>query len=131
MLEKELREQYTWTAYYDDGTELPLICKCGFKHVYHDIDRTKLAAFGILKDNSLIYRVFLEPGQKLIYRRRPSGDFKTGEILGELILVGTQQKIGGQNIQNIAYINVETGLIQIAGKWVGGEPNLTPGELNG
>jgi len=73
MLEKEQREKYTWTAYYSDFTELDQICKCGFHHVYHDIDRTKLAAFGIKKDNVLIYRVFLEPGQKLIYRRRPSG----------------------------------------------------------
>lgn len=130
MLEKELREKYTWTAFYSNGTELPLICpKCKFKHIYDDIDRKNLAAFGILKDNELIYRVFLEPNQNLIYRRRPKGNFQTGTILSELILVGTREKVKGVDVQNIAYIDVSTGIIQCAGKWVGGEPTLRSDEI--
>lgn len=131
MLEKELREKYTWTAYYDDSTTLDLVCKCGFKHIYQDIDRSKLAAFGILKDDELIYRVFLEPNQNLIYRRRPTGSINTGDLISELILVGTSQKVKGVDVQNIAYIDVSTGLIQVAGKWVGGAPNLIRGIEDG
>lgn len=129
MLEKELREKYTWTAYYSDSTEMSLVCpKCKFKHVYDDINRDKLAAFGILKDDELIYRVFVEPNQTLIYRRRPRGNFQTGEITNELILVGTKEKVKGVDVQNIAYIDVSTGLIQVAGKWIGGAPTLRSDE---
>ena len=134
MLEKRFRELYTWTAFYDDSTVMNLECRCGFHHVYQDIDRTKLAAFGIYKIvddplaeyevSELIYRVFLEPNQKLVYRRRPNLDIYTGHILSELILVGTTQKVNGTDVQNIAYIDVETCLIQVAGKWIGSTPTL-------
>ncbi len=134
MLEKDTREKYTWTAFYHDSTVLNHHCKCGFKHVYQDIDRAKLAAFGIYKatddvnseydTTELIYRVFLEPNQNLVYRRRPTGNWQSGEILSELILIGTTQKINGVDVQNIAYIDVATGLIQVAGKWVGAAPVL-------
>jgi len=123
MLEKELREQFTWTAYYSDSTTLEQYGSNKTSN-YPDIDREKLAAFGILKDNKLIYRVFVEPRQTLIYRRRPSGNFKSGEITGEVIMVGTKEKVKGVDVQNIAYIDVTNGLIQMAGKWVGGTPNL-------
>lgn len=127
MLEKELREQYTWTAYYSDGTTLEQYGNNKTSN-YDDIDRKNLAAFGILKGNELIYRVFVEPNQNLIYRRRPQGNFFTGEVTGELILVGTKQKVNGVDVQNIAYIDITTGLIQMAGKWVGGEPTLRSDE---
>lgn len=127
MLEKELRETFTWTAYYSDSTTLEQY-GANKESNYPDIDRTKLAAFGILKDNNLIYRVFLEPNQTLIYRRRPTGNFQTGEVTGELILVGTKEKVKGVDVQNIAYIDVTNGLIQSAGKWVGGEPTLRADE---
>jgi len=123
MLETQLREKYTWTAYYSDNTTLEQYGKNKTSN-YPDIDRTKLAAFGILKNNELIYRVFLEPNQTLIYRRRPSGNFQTGELTGEVIMVGTKEKVKGVDVQNIAYIDVTNGLIQTAGKWVGGTPNL-------
>ena len=129
MLEKELREQFTWTAYYSDSTTLEQYGSNKTSN-YDDIDRNKLAAFGILKNNKLIYRVFLEPNQNLIYRRRPSGNFQTGEVTSELILVGTKEKVKGVDVQNIAYIDVDTGLIQVAGKWVGGEPTLRSDEVD-
>jgi hypothetical protein len=130
MLEKQLRETFTWTAFYSDSTELKQFNEDGSKNGYPDIDRSKLAAFGILKNNNLIYRVFLDPSQKLIYRRRPTGNFQTGELTSELILVGTSKKVNGVDVQNIAYIDVASGLIQVAGKWVGGAPNLIKEENN-
>lgn len=133
MLDTTHREKYTWTAYYHDSTELNQNDGTGIK-TYNDIDRTRLAAFGIKYDGELIYRVFLEPGQKLIYRRRSTGNVSNDSsklpVDSELILVGTQQNIKGFNVQNIAYIDVATGLIQHAGRWVGGEPTLTLGERN-
>lgn len=128
MLKKELRELYTWTAYYSDSTTLEQYGSNKTSN-YQDIDRTKLEAFGILKSNELIYRVFLEPNQNLIYRRRSTGDFYNGQIHSELILVGTKEKVNGVDVQNIAYIDVSTGLIQVAGKWVGGEPTLRSDEV--
>jgi hypothetical protein len=128
MLEKQLREQFTWTAFYSDGTTLEQYGSNKTSN-YDDIDRKNLAAFGILKDNILIYRVFLEQNQNLIYRRRPSGNFQTGEVTSELILVGTREKVNGVDVQNIAYIDVTNGLIQSAGKWVGGAPTLRSDEL--
>lgn len=133
MLEKELREKYTWTAFYSDGTTLEQY-NGEYKNDYKTIDRTKLAAFGINFEGRLIYRVFLEPEQKLIYRRRPAGnEGEHGELVvqKELILVGTQQNVNGKNVQNIAYIDVESGLVQVAGKWIGGEPTLIRGIENG
>jgi len=130
MLEKQLREQYNWTAFYSDGTTLQQYNPDGSKNGYQDIDRTKLAAFGINKEDVLIYRVFLESNQTLIYRRRPTGNFQTGEVIGELILVGTKEKVKGVDVQNIAYIDVASGLIQVAGKWVGGEPTLRSDEID-
>ena len=73
--------------------------------------------------------MFVEPNQNLIYRRRPKGNFQTGEVTSELILVGTKEKVNGVDVQNIAYIDVTTGLIQVAGKWVGGEPTLRSDEI--
>ena len=128
MLEKELRETFTWTAFYSDGTTLEQYGSNKTSN-YADIDRKNLAAFGILKNNELIYRVFVEPNQNLIYRRRPKGNFQTGEVTSELILVGTKEKVNGVDVQNIAYIDVTTGLIQVAGKWVGGEPTLRSDEI--
>jgi hypothetical protein len=128
MLEKELRETFTWTAFYSDGTTLEQYGSNKTSN-YADIDRKNLAAFGILKNNELIYRVFVEPNQNLIYRRRPKGNFQTGEVTSELILVGTKEKVNGVDVQNIAYIDVTTGFIQVAGKWVGGEPTLRSDEI--
>lgn len=129
MLDKDSRELYTWIAYYSDGEELEQYGANKTSN-YPDIDRSRLAAFGIKKEDNLIYRVFLEPNQKLIYRRRPSGDFQTGEVTGELILVGTSEKVKGVDVQNIAYVDVSTGLIQMAGKWVGGAPTLRREEVD-
>lgn len=132
MLEKQLREEYTWTAFYSDFTELNQYNKDGSKNGYENIDRSKLAAFGIKRNDKLIYRVFLEPDQTLIYRRRPAGnENEKGKLIiqKELILVGTKQKVKGVDVQHIAYIEVGTDLIQHAGKWVGGEPTLRSGEI--
>jgi hypothetical protein len=138
MLEKELRETFTWTAFYSDGTTLEQYGSNKTSN-YADIDRKNLAAFGISKavedslaefeTTELIYRVFVEPNQNLIYRRRPKGNFQTGEVTSELILVGTKEKVNGVDVQNIAYIDVTTGLIQVAGKWVGGEPTMRSDEV--
>jgi hypothetical protein len=133
MLETKLREEYTWVAFYSDFTELSQVNPDHSKNSYDDIDRSKLAAFGIKRHGKLIYRVFLEPDQTLIYRRRPAGnENEQGEIIvqKELILIGTKQKIKGVDVQHIAYIEVGEDLIQHAGKWVGGQPTLRSDEID-
>lgn len=122
-----------WRAIYKDGTILPQYCKCGFPRGYENIEREKLAAFEIFdktKPNTFIFRLFLEEGQKLIYRRRVEKDLMSNQIKRVLYLVGWQQKVNGKNIQSVNYIT-EDGKIQQAGRWVGKPPILRPEEKDG
>lgn len=137
--------EFRWRAIYKDGSILPQYCKCGFQKGYENIDRTKLSAFDIysidnkekytehdLKTGKLIFRMFLEEGQKLIYRRRVQKEFSviTGEEKAQryVYMVGHQQKVNGKNTQVINYI-FQDGHIEQAGRWVGGIPELKEYEI--
>ena len=123
-----------WRARYSDGTYLNQ-----GKNTYETIDRTKLAAFDILKDvedplaqyetEELLFRVWLDKGQKLIYRRRVEKDLQGGlGIKSEMWLVGYQEKINGTNKQVINHIFPD-GHIQQAGVWKGGLPEIKKYEV--
>lgn len=125
---------WKWIAYYSDGTTLEQV---DGKSVYPDIDRSKLAAFGIERDDILHYRLFLEEGQKLIYRHKGMVEIKPfteeQKIIPGYFMIGYQENIKGVNRQCITYIDEYSGLVQTSGKFVAGsEPNLLEGEkLNG
>ncbi len=115
---------WKWIAFYSDGTTLEQ-----GPNQYEKIDRSRLAAFGIERDSILHYRLFLEEGQKLIYRHKgrieiqPSTESQ--KQLPGYFMIGYQENIKGVNRQCITYIDEETGLIQTAGKFVAGsEPNF-------
>lgn len=120
-----------WRARYSDGTWLDQ--SLTGESVYPLIDRTKLAAFDILKDiddpkaeyetTELLFRMWLEDKQKLIYRYRPRIDIATGHKVSEVWLVGYQEKINGKNKQVINYVFPD-GHIEQAGKWIGGMPQI-------
>jgi len=123
-----------WRARYFDNTWLDQ-----GKNTYENIDRKKLASFDILKDvedqnaeyqlEQLLLRVWLEKGQKLIYRRRVTMDIMgDGQIKSELWLVGYQEKINGTNKQVINYIFPD-GHVEQAGKWIGGLPEIKDYEV--
>ena len=111
---------WKWIAYYSDGTTLEQ-----GPNQYEKIDRSRLAAFGIEMDGILHYKLFLEEGQKLIYRHKGfiemSGLVQTN--LPGYFMIGYQESVNGKNRQCITYIDEETGLIQTAGRFVeGSEP---------
>ena len=120
-----------WRAIYNDGSTLPQYNEKGEANGYENIDRKGLAAFEIYdltKPDSFIFRLFLEEGQKLIYRRRVQKDLMSDKITNVLYLVGWQQKVNGKNIQSINYIT-EDGEVQQAGRWVGGIPKMRAEEI--
>lgn len=114
-----------WRARYKDGTTLEQYNSDGEANGYENINRDKLDAFEIFdsKDKRLILRMFLEPEQRLIYRRRVWQDFRTGNIKFYLYMIGWQQTIKGQNIQSLNYIYPD-GHVEQGGKWIGGPPVL-------
>jgi len=116
-----------WKAVYDDGTELLQFEEDGTENKYVDIDRHRLKFFDLFKGTRLIFRLHLEEGRRLICRARHSGKIKTMILRSKtkpaplkpaetIWLVGWQQTIGGENIQDIAYI-FEDGHVELAGKW--------------
>ena len=120
---------YSWVAWYNDGTFLEQGSYQDSKFDYAAIDRNKLAAFEIreIENKKTIFKLHLEPGQRLIYRRRVWQDFNTGQIIGYVYMVGWQQTIEGRNIQAIAHI-LPDGHVELAGKWSGGEPEYRADE---
>ncbi len=124
-----------WKAVYNDGKELSQYEEDGKENKYPDIDRSKLSAFEIRKagiiqpkavPDQLLFKMYLEPGRRLIYRRRVLEKYKFGggardikaKPIGRSIiyLVGWQATIGGRSVQDIAYV-FEDGHVELSGIW--------------
>lgn len=115
---------WNWIAYYSDGTTLEQ-----GPNQYEKIDRSRLAAFGLLKDGELHYRLFFEEGQKLIYRHKGFIEVELAKQaqhqLPGYYMIGYQENVNGKNRQCITYIDEQTGLVQTAGRFsAGSEPTL-------
>jgi hypothetical protein len=104
-----------WVANYNDGGHISNSEIFGAKSKYTDIDRSKLKSFELYLDGKLIITLHLEPGQRLIYRRRATKNIMGNENTA-VHLVGWQKTINGSNVQSIAYI-FEDGHIELAGQW--------------
>lgn len=106
----------TWKAIYNDGTFLRQ-CNADEKTInkYPDIDRSKLVAFELYDSNKLIFRMDLDPGQKLIFRRRVTKGF-SGNVLGVVYIVGWHQNIDGKSIKKIAFV-FEDGHVEFKPDW--------------
>jgi len=109
----------TWTAFYNDQTSLPQFNADDSENKYADIDRAKLEAFALFQHGSLLFALYLEPGQRLIFRRRI--EQRVGGDQTVIYMVGWQQTIHGQNIQSIAYI-FPNGVVHMAGPWRDNHP---------
>lgn len=104
-----------WIARYNDGEILPQYNEDGSENKYADIDRGRLTEFALVDNsNEPVFALHLDPGQRLIYRRRV--EMRTGVGEFTVYLVGWQMTVGGQNIQSIAYIS-EDKQIHMAGAW--------------
>src|SRR5574342_774232 len=99
-----------WVAHYSDETELPQYNADGTENKYADIDRARLQYFEFRDTGRIVLRTYLEPGQRLIYRRRV--EKRPGEPDIVVYMAGWQQTIAGQNIQSISYIFPDGAVIQ-------------------
>lgn len=113
----------TWLAQYNDGSSLPQFNPDGSENNYADIDRQRLAAFSIVKDNAPAIVVHLDPGQRLIYRRRVAKHGNGQETV--VLLVGWQATVNGRNVQSIAYVYPDAS-IHMAGEWRDDHPWFYP-----
>ena len=108
----------TWIAVYKDDTALTQHENDGTEHSTEEIDRKKLAAIVLLRDNVQFLVQAFEPGQRLIFRRRVSIEQTGGEdVKRYLYMLGWQQTVNGKNVQHVAYIDEDTGFVTMAGKF--------------
>lgn len=125
-----------WFAVYKDGSRVAHLDADG-KEISYDAlpsrdDITDFVLYDIQSKKAVV-SLHLEPGQKLIYRRRVA--IKPGGGPQEVCyLVGWRRTIGGECVQSIAYVFEETGRIELAGAfnekhpWFY-SPNLRPCEV--
>lgn len=107
--------EITWKAIYKDGTELPQHNKDGTVNKYPDIDRSKLEFFELRQGKKLIFKLHLEPGRKLIVRRRTIQTLM-GSNKQVVWMVGWQWNANGRNVQDIAWI-FDDGHMELTGRF--------------
>jgi hypothetical protein len=95
-----------WIAVYADGSILRQHEPDGTENRYEDIDRKRVSEFHLRlkgKDFTVIAYA-LDPGQRLIYRKRHSMSGITGEKNWTIHMVGWQQTVNGKNVQCISWV---------------------------
>ena len=115
--------QITWIAYYDNDEVLDQ--RTGV--TYADIDRTRLAAFGLYRNEQPIILVDFRPDttdpdispKRLIWRMRHLQSSAGQNVT--IHLVGWQRLVGGRNVQSICYVN-EDGTVILCGQWIENRP---------
>ncbi len=104
-----------WIARYNDGETLSQYKEDGSENRYADIDRNRLVEFTVVSDlNESMFTLHLDPGQRLIYRRRVKQSPGLSPIV--VYIVGWQMTVAGNNVQSIAYISEDKD-IHMAGAW--------------
>lgn len=111
-----MSENFFWKAIYSDGTFLPQFNEDSSENKYSDIDREKICFFEVYSKSVLIFRLELEKGRRLIFRKRVTQCISSGKVTRIVLLVGWQQTINGTNVQDIAYV-FEDGHVELLGKW--------------
>lgn len=94
-------EKFTWTAIYDDGTEVNYKNEDGSVNRYHDLDKERISFF-TLYVNDVPYTVSLAKGASLIYVRRVRQDMGGNRTI--LYILGWRKKVKGENVQSIMFI---------------------------
>ncbi len=109
------RDWLEWVAVYNDGSILRQFNDDGTENRYGDIDRKRLSEFHLVArdEDRIVLAYALEPGQRLIYRKRYSMSGITGEKNWVIYIVGWQQTINGKNIQNVSFIFPDGSIINL------------------
>ena len=117
-----------WLATYTDGTTLGQYNGDGVEYSSEHIDRSKLASFALIGEAGDKFLQFhLEPGQRLIYRRRIEQSVGGSPTI--CYLAGWQQTIHGQNVQSIWYVFDEGARLESAGRFDETHPWFYPIDL--
>jgi len=109
-----------WAAKYRDGSVVDQFGPDG-KEVSTDAlpRREEIESFGLwdFETRRPVLTLHLDPGQKLIYRRRcwqRVGEAKPYQVVH---LVGWRRTVAGECIQSIAYVFEDTGRVELAGRF--------------
>lgn len=109
-----------WAAKYRDGLTINQFGQDG-KEVSTDnlLKREELEAFALwdYETRKPVLTLHLDPGQKLIYRRRcwqRMGEDKPYQVV---YLVGWRRTIAGECVQSIAYVFEADGRVELAGRF--------------
>jgi len=105
-----------WKAVYKDGRNLSQFNADGTENKYPDIDRNNLLFFELLKGDSLIFRLHLEAGRRLIVRKRVIGKVFDPKSLKAVWMIGWQWNANGRNVQDIAWV-FEDGHVELTGQF--------------
>jgi hypothetical protein len=105
-VQSDVERGVQWLAVYSDGNVLPQFNQDGSQNAYGDIERSKLSEFHLMDPltGDVFFSMALEPGQRLIYRRRVSMDGQSGLVNWVVYLVGWQETVGGKNVQSLNWI---------------------------
>lgn len=111
--------QIRWAACYAGGEVINQIQPDGTETSYDKLDHARIAAFSLWDFDSRrpILTLHLEPGQRLIYRRRV--EMKTGQEkpVEVCYLAGWRRTVNGECIQSIAYVFESTGRVELGGRF--------------
>lgn len=105
-----------WIAHYIDGSNLRQYNN-GVTNSYQDIERHRLVAFDLWRDEQLLVRVDLRDNdnsseieaRRLIYRKRHQMTDKGHHLT--FYMVGWQRKVNGRNVQAINYVFEDGGIL--------------------
>lgn len=118
-----------WLATYTNGETLGQYNGNGVEHSSEQIDRSRLASFALISEaGDKLLQFHLEPGQRLIFRRRI--EQSVGGLEQRVCyLAGWQQTIHGQNVQSIWYVFEEGARLESAGRFDENHPWFYPVEM--
>lgn len=117
--------KYKWKAIYKNGDTLDQVNTDGSKNGYGDIDRSQLVGFELWDGKFRVFYTKIEPGQRLIWRRRT--EMIPGQGQGEVVhIVGKQETIDGENIQGIVCIFESDGRMEATDRFDPNHPWLYP-----
>lgn len=114
-----------WIAFYGDDSFLPQFEEDGTENSYGKIERERLTEFRMLnrQTGAAVLVLSLDPGCRLIYRRRNFMNGISGDKENLIYLVGWQKTIKGENVQSLNWI-LQDGTIINTGRFVEGHVYL-------
>lgn len=108
---------FTWAAVYQDGEIFHQFNpEDGSERSSERIDRKRLSSLVLYgHDAKVLFVQNLDPGHRLIYRRRMEA--MPGDEVLTVHLIGWQKTVGGENVQHITYAYEKDNRIIMAGRW--------------